>query len=111
MPADSQPTEVASWDAESGRWLEPCGMSDVLFGPSEPFSGTWPTSGMTVGGTAYELPTSGRPTAGPESSSSPTLLATPQSRDYKGRPADGFNTANLVRDIENLMAVPTSEQP
>jgi DNA (cytosine-5)-methyltransferase 1 len=30
------------------------------------------------------------------------LLATPQARDYKGVPADGFNTANLCRDIALL---------
>lgn len=30
------------------------------------------------------------------------LLSTPQSRDHKGVPADGFNTANLCRDIANL---------
>ena len=28
-----------------------------------------------------------------------TLLSTPQSRDYKGVPADNFNTANLCRDV------------
>jgi DNA (cytosine-5)-methyltransferase 1 len=27
------------------------------------------------------------------------LLATPQARDFKGVPADGFNTANLCRDV------------
>jgi DNA (cytosine-5)-methyltransferase 1 len=31
-----------------------------------------------------------------------TLLSTPQSRDYKGVPADGFNTANLCRDVSLL---------
>jgi DNA (cytosine-5)-methyltransferase 1 len=30
------------------------------------------------------------------------LLSTPQARDYKGVPADGFNTANLCRDIARL---------
>ncbi|WP_313673246.1 DNA cytosine methyltransferase [Mycolicibacterium sp.] len=32
------------------------------------------------------------------------LLSTPQSRDYKGQPADGFNNANLCRDVANLTA-------
>lgn len=30
------------------------------------------------------------------------LLATPQARDYKGVPADGFNTANLCRDVRDI---------
>lgn len=30
------------------------------------------------------------------------LLSTPQSRDHKGRPSDGFNQANLCRDVEDL---------
>ena len=30
-----------------------------------------------------------------------TLLSTPQARDYKGKPSDGFNTANLCRDVAN----------
>lgn len=38
----------------------------------------------------------------PPTSSPGLLLSTPQARDYKGRPADGFNTACLVRDVEDL---------
>jgi DNA (cytosine-5)-methyltransferase 1 len=30
------------------------------------------------------------------------LFSTPQARDHKGRPADGYNTACLVRDVEDL---------
>lgn len=36
-----------------------------------------------------------------------TLLATPQSRDYKGRPADGYNQANLCRDVA-LLCTPSA---
>lgn len=31
----------------------------------------------------------------------PTLLSTPQARDFKGVPADNFNTANPCRDVAN----------
>ena len=31
----------------------------------------------------------------------PTLLSTPQARDFKGVPADNFNNANLCRDVAN----------
>lgn len=37
------------------------------------------------------------------------LLSTPQARDYKGVPADGFNTANLCRDVA-LLPTPTAVQ-
>jgi len=30
------------------------------------------------------------------------LLSTPQARDYKGVPSDGFNQANLCRDVANV---------
>lgn len=40
------------------------------------FSATWPTSGMTRSGTAYERPTSAPPTADSECSSLPTPRAT-----------------------------------
>lgn len=49
-------------------------------GHSELFSGTWPSSGMTRGGTAFELPTWAPRTGGSGFSSSPThegLLWTP----------------------------------
>ncbi len=36
------------------------------------------------------------------SPANPTLLSTPQSRDYKGVPGDGFNQANLARDVSLL---------
>jgi len=73
---------------------------------SEPYSETWPNSGTTRNGVAYEQPTSVLHTVAIESSS---LLSTPQSRDYKGRPADGFNTACLVRDIEDLLPTPRAQ--
>lgn len=70
---------------------------------SDEWSATWPTAGIACGGRAFELPMSALRTGGPGCSS---LLSTPQARDYKGRPADGFNQANLVRDVENLLPTP-----
>jgi DNA (cytosine-5)-methyltransferase 1 len=37
------------------------------------------------------------------------LFSTPQSRDYKGRPADGFNNANLCRDVALLCTPAASD--
>ena len=69
---------IASWDSDAGRWLDANGMSGDLFGQSEPFSGTWPTSLTMLGGRLYPLPTPAHPTAGNGSSSSPGLLPTPR---------------------------------
>jgi hypothetical protein len=46
---------------------------DLLSEHSEPYSETWPTSGMTRNGQAYELPTQEPHTAASASSSSPNL--------------------------------------
>ena len=73
--------------AKADSDVEPCPwcMGDdqtALCGHSEPYSQTWPTSGMTRRGTAYALPTWEQRTAGSESSSS-RCLPTPTTRDWK----------------------------
>lgn len=85
MSGTSRRVPLASWEPESGRWLAANGTSEDLFGQSEPFSGRYPTRGMTRSGRLYQLPTLVPPTGGNESSSSPGhLLPTPAVRDYKG---------------------------
>ena len=54
-----------------------------LFALWAPWLETWPTSGMTVNGRVYELPTPERHTTDSESLSSHTL-PTPTATDYKG---------------------------
>lgn len=49
----------------------------AICGHSEPFSQTWPTSGMTRDGSAYELPTLELLTSDSASLSSHSLLGTP----------------------------------
>ena len=51
------------------------------------FSETFPTSGMTRSGTAYELPTSERHTGGSASSLLPTQQADTSSTVQYGKPA------------------------
>lgn len=53
---------------------------DLLSEHSEPFSATWPSSGTTRNGVAYELPTPALPTAATGCSSSP-VLPTPVTTD------------------------------
>ncbi len=37
------------------------------------------------------------------------ILHTPQSRDHKGVPQEGFNSGNLARDIDELLPTPTAK--
>jgi hypothetical protein len=102
---------LASWDDDAGQWLCANGMSDDLFGQSEPFSGRWPTSGMTLGGRSYPLPTLAPRTGESESSSSPGLLPTPMTsysqrdpEDWRnGRPAGNGGRRSQIGDLEVAM--------
>lgn len=73
------PEPIARWNPARSVWETTQGQ---LCGHSDVFSETWPSSGMTRGGTAYELPTWEQRTAGSGSLSSP-LLPTPAARDWK----------------------------
>jgi hypothetical protein len=89
MSVDSfLPWRLAQWNPTRGVWET--GQHDLLSGLSELYSETWPTSGMTRGGVAYELPTPALPTGGSVSSSLPTprasLLPTPAANDSGNTP-------------------------
>lgn len=53
-----QPHQLATWDHEKDCWSR----GEDIFGHSDVYSETWPTSGMTRNGVAYELPTWEPPT-------------------------------------------------
>jgi len=95
-----RPGPIASWDTGSGSWLDANGMNGDLFGQSEPFSGTWPVSGMTRNGVAYPQPTRAHPTAGSGSSS---LLPTPAAGNFNdGETLESWEArrqANLAKGI------------
>ncbi|MBP2330633.1 hypothetical protein JOF56_011018 [Kibdelosporangium banguiense] len=74
----SPPTPMATWNPARGVWET---AQRTVCGHWEPFSRTWPTSGMTRHGVAYVLPTWEPRTPDSESSS---LLPTPTARDHKG---------------------------
>lgn len=71
---------MARWNSARGVW-ETARVS-LVCGHSEPFLETWPTSGMTRGGLAFELPTPALPTVGSGSS----LLRTPVADEDGGGP-------------------------
>ncbi len=49
-------TAIASWDDTAKLWQPSGGQTLSLFGPSEPFSGTWPTSGSMRSGCCFRRP-------------------------------------------------------
>lgn len=67
------PRQVAQWNPTRGAWET--GQQDLLSMHSELYLETWPASGMTRDGLAYELPTPELPTVDTGSSSLPTPRA------------------------------------
>ena len=105
------PKQIAVWNTDLKLWTKP---NEVLFSEHlELFSGTWPTSGMTVSGVAFELPMQVPHTNASECLSQPTL-PTPKAQDgYKGntqtsaqREAKGFYV-DLPNVAVDLMPTPT----
>jgi hypothetical protein len=84
--------QIAEWNTELKLWSKP---SEGLFSERlELFSETWPTSGMTQNGQAFELVMPERPINDSEFSSLPTLKA----RDHQ---AEGYE-AGLRRTTPQL---------
>src|SRR5690625_1252055 len=95
---------IATWNSDRDLWET---SQTSLFEPLAVYSETWPTSGMTHNGTAYELPTSEHHTDGTGSSS---LLPTPGARDYKGKKGgakDGTFGKDLNWVAEEIKLLPT----
>lgn len=79
------PQHIATWNPQTQLWETE--QADLFSGQQEPFSETWPTSGMTRNGQLLPLPQSARPTAGNESSSSP-LLPSPVAQQSGSTPEE-----------------------
>jgi hypothetical protein len=88
---------------------------DLLSEHSEPFSATWPTSGMTRNGQAFERPTPERPTLDTESS----LLRTPMADETGGGPLHPDTarernqtlrlTGQILAQTGHLLKTPTAQ--
>lgn len=78
---------LATWNPERDCWET--GVEDI-FGHSDVYSETWPTSGMTRNGVAYALPTWAPHTTASASSSSPPAktFRTPAAAEAEGGPRD-----------------------
>lgn len=90
---------TATWNPARGAW-ETAQMG--ICGHLELFSQTWPTSGMTQGGMAFELPTWERPTGGSGSS----LLPTPRS----GSRGSATETVRMLPTPKVLFQTPVASE-
>jgi len=102
------------WNAGRGLWESPTGSIDLFSELSEPFLETWPTSGMTRGGVAYELPTWVPLMDG----SAYSLLPPPNTmemlpvREGEGNGSRRAQTANLrERVVAELLPTPSAMNP
>ena len=100
---------IASWNPTRDVWE--VGQMDLLSGHSDVFSETWPASGMTRNGVAYELPTWEPPTEDTEYS----WLPTPAARDGAPRGSQspekrraGGHQPSIADVAEHLLPTPTA---
>ena len=104
------PVQIARWDSARDAWTDEARI-DLFSGLSDAFLGTFPTSGMTANGVAYELPTWEPATEDSASSSWLATLPTPTARDwrsagreesYQARPQ-----AQPLSEIIHMLPTPT----
>jgi hypothetical protein len=105
--------QIAVWNTDLKLWTKP---NEVLFSEHlELFSATWPTSGMTLSGVAYELVMPVHHTNASESLSWPTL-ATPTTGETVGPSLATSGGENLRTQIAilngkyELLRSPTASQ-
>lgn len=102
------PEPIATWNPARDAWETGQGL---FCGHSAVFSETWPISGMTRGGVAFELPTWAPRTPG----SGTSLLPTPAAYDgERGGPQDpdkrkaGGHSVSLQDQVSTLLPTPTA---
>lgn len=106
---------LAIWNPVTDRWERE---QETIFGHSDAYSETWPTSGMTVNGVAYELPTWEHHTAGTGYSSSQhdAMLPTPTTSEATGagrseKKTGGDNLRTTVTLLPTPVAQPSGNTP
>jgi hypothetical protein len=105
-----EPILLGSWDSTRGVWQTET--TDLLSEHSEPFSATWPVSGMTRDGLAFVLPMPVLPTVDSGSSSSP-ILGTPRTSsangvgDWQNNPRG--TRGRLEGQVDELLKTPTAQ--
>lgn len=115
----TSPKPFAYFDRDSSSWRTSPPSPDE---DSTEYSGTWPRSGTTRGGCAFELPKLEQPTTEIGGSASPSLLPTPLARDWKagtgsphGKMSRPLSEVALLLPAEPLPArmlpTPTASNP
>lgn len=101
------PKPIAQWNPARSAWETG---EESLCGHSDVFSETWPSSGMTLRGRAYALPTWEPPTDGSGSSSSPGLPRTPTAQlavnggsQHPDKRKAGGHGPTLADEVEHLL--------
>src|SRR5690606_11340098 len=87
---------IATWNPARSVWETD---QASICGHSEPFSETWPTSGMMRAGTAYALPTSVPLT----DDSGSSLLPTPRASDGPDSTSHGRSWSSTDRNLHTLV--------
>lgn len=97
----------AKWNSQRDVWEQ---AETPIFGPSDVFSETWPTSGTMRNGVASPLPTWAQRMDGSASFSSP-LYPTPAASDWKrdDYPADRLRKSPNLPTISRYFKTPTSQ--
>jgi len=100
--------KLAIWNQDRGTWEDWDGTIDLFSAHSESYSATWPSSGMTRNGVAYELPTPVLPITDTACSSS--LLKTPTSQlainggsQHPDKRKAGGHGPTLADEVEHLL--------
>lgn len=108
------PMRLAAWNPALSVWET--GQMQFLCEHSVPYLETWPTSGMTRNGVAYELPTPELRTGGSGYSSS--LLKTPTSQlainggsQHPDKRKEGGHGPTLADEVEHLLPTPAAMNP
>lgn len=104
----TQPQPIASWNPARDVWERPDSMG-LLCEHLAVFSETFPTSGMTRGGTAYALPTWAQHTTDSASSSSPSVPTPPVADAMGGHltRSGARSTELLLPGVAKSLALPT----
>lgn len=102
--------KLAIWNPHRQVWEAPHGAIDLFSEHSEPFSETWPASGMTRAGVAFELPMLALPTVGSASS----LLRTPRASRGASGTETMYKLGGQRDDVDRtqgqvLLKTPTSQ--
>ena len=99
-----KPHQLATWNSEKDFWEN--GVD--IFGHSDVYSETWPTSGMTANGVAYELPTWAPPT---DDSASSSLLPTVTTSESTGPGSGPKKTGgDNLRTVVSLLPTPRAQE-